>query len=279
MIARGADMNDDLNPQAREMADESMIRNLAAQAEAIWPQERPLFDRYRLPGAAAILDAGCGTGEITRRLAAMLPDATLVGVDVIEDHLRLARIRSAAFGTRVRFERRSIFELDLPDDSFDLVVCRHVVQAIPRVERALAELARVTRPGGWLHVIAEDYLMIHFEPRTLDADDFWSEGPRRFGEATGTDLRIGRRMYRLLRELGLGSITVDYVVVDTLRVPRETLAAIWEAWRDGYSASISAHTAIPRERVAAHFDDMIATIRDPEGYGAWMVPVVAGRVG
>jgi hypothetical protein len=41
-------VKDDLNPQAKEMADESMVRNLAAQAEAIWPQEKPLFDRYRL---------------------------------------------------------------------------------------------------------------------------------------------------------------------------------------------------------------------------------------
>ncbi len=35
------------NPQAEQMADESMLRNLAAQAEAIWPQERHLFERYR----------------------------------------------------------------------------------------------------------------------------------------------------------------------------------------------------------------------------------------
>jgi ubiquinone/menaquinone biosynthesis C-methylase UbiE len=64
---------DDLNPQAREMADESMVRTLAAKAEAIWPQERPPFERYRLPDDATVLDAGCGTGEITYRVASMLP--------------------------------------------------------------------------------------------------------------------------------------------------------------------------------------------------------------
>ena len=42
----------ELNPQARQMADESMVRNLAAQAQAIWPQEAPLFDRYALPARA-----------------------------------------------------------------------------------------------------------------------------------------------------------------------------------------------------------------------------------
>ena len=62
-------MNQDRNPQAEQMGDESMVRNLAYQADAIWPQEQRLLDRYQLAGAIEILDVGCGTGEITRRLA------------------------------------------------------------------------------------------------------------------------------------------------------------------------------------------------------------------
>lgn len=271
-------MTDNLNPQAKEMADESMVRNLAAQADAIWPQEQPLFERYRLPATASLLDAGCGTGEISRRLAQMFPEARLLGVDVIDAHLELARTRCASMQGRARFENRSIFELGLPDAVFDLVVCRHVLQAIPHADVALAELVRVTRRGGWIHLIAEDYLMMNFEPRHLDPDDFWNVGPRRFGEATGTDLRVGRKAYGILRRLGLADITVDYVVVDPLRVPRETFAAIWQAWRDGYADAVSTHTPITREMFVAHFDDMIATLHDPEGYGVWHVPVVAARV-
>ena len=37
----------------------------------------------------------------------------------------------------------------------------------------------------------------------------------------------------------LDDITVDYIIVDTLRVPRETFAAILEAWRDGYAESLA----------------------------------------
>ncbi len=144
-------MADPLNPQAKEMADESMVRNLAAQAEAIWPQEQALFTRYALPDEASILDAGCGTGEISMRLAGMFERARLLGVDIIDDHLARARVRCAAFGDRTRFENRSIFELGLPDAAFDLVVCRHVLQAVPHADRVIAELARVTRRGGWLH--------------------------------------------------------------------------------------------------------------------------------
>jgi ubiquinone/menaquinone biosynthesis C-methylase UbiE len=269
---------DDLNPQAREMADESMVRTLAAQAEAIWPQEKPLFERYHLTDDASVLDAGCGTGEITHRVATMLPQSRVLGIDIIDSHLEAARTRCAALGPRVAFENRSIFELGISDAQFDLVVCRHVLQAIPHADRAIGELARVTKRGGWIHLIAEDYLMINFEPRRLDPDDFWIEGPRRFGSPTGTNMRVGRRTYGILRRLGLSNISVDYVIVDPLRVPRETFAAIWRAWRDGYADAVSTHTPITREMFLAHFEDMIATIDDPDGYGVWHVPVIAGQV-
>ncbi len=268
----------DWNPQAQQMADESMVRNLAAQASCIWPQEEALFQRYGLAEDIRILDAGCGTGEITGRLAQLYSGATVLGVDILDDHLERARARLASLASRVHFENRSIYRLGLPDRSFDLVVCRHVLQSIPQPESVIAELARVTRAGGRVHVIAEDYGMMHFPKRTLEPDEFWHLGPKRFGASTGTDLLIGRHAFRHFRAAGLTEIRVDYVVVDTLRAPRESFAAVWEAWRDGYAEAVAEHTSFTAAEFRAHFDDMIATLRDPNGYAVWHVPVVSGRV-
>ena len=80
--------------------------------------------------------------------------------------------------------------------------------------------------------------MIHFQQAGLDPDVFWHEGPQAFGIATGTDLRIGRNAYTILRGLGIRDIAIDYITVDTLRVARETFAAIWEAWRDGFRQAL-----------------------------------------
>src|SRR5438093_2248997 len=66
-------MTTDLNPHSQQMADESMVRTLEAQARAIWPQESELIRRYGLPDGIRILDVGCGTGEGASRLAEMFP--------------------------------------------------------------------------------------------------------------------------------------------------------------------------------------------------------------
>jgi ubiquinone/menaquinone biosynthesis C-methylase UbiE len=157
-------------------------------------------------------------------------------------------------------------------------VCRHVIQSIPHPDRVLAELKRVTRPGGYLHVIAEDYGMLHFQRGALDPREFWHVAPAAFEAATGTDLYIGRNAYAILVALKLEQIAVDYVTVDPLHAPRQAFAQIMEAWRDGYVESIGELTPINSASARAYFDQMIDTIRDPRGYAVWMVPVWSARV-
>ncbi len=268
----------DLNPQAKQMADESMVRTLDAQARAIWPQEIQFIRRYALPAMPRILEAGCGTGEAASRLAELFPQARVLGVDIIDHHLDLARSRYASLAPRLTFEHQSIYGLEAADRSFDLTVCRHVLHSIPHPDRVIAELARVTRPGGYLHFIPEDYGMLHFQRGPLDPRDFWHVVAPAFSSGTNADLFLGRNIFGILAAMKLEEITVDYVVVDTLRVPRETFAAILEAWRDGYVESIAELTPISRDSAVAYFNQMIANVRNPLGYAVWMVPVVSARI-
>ena len=272
------DMSQNSNPQAAQMGDESMARNLAHQAEAIWPQEQRLFDRYDLSGPLRILDLGCGTGEITRRLAQRYPQATLQGIDILEGNLALARRDSGAFGQRIVYEQGDAFALQLADARFDLVVCRHMSQAVPDFPRVLAEITRVLKPGGWLHLLSEDYGMLHMPASaSFDPDRFWYANAIPFLQGIGCDGRIGRHSPPLLAASGYLDVAMDYVTVDTLRVPRETFAGIISAWRDGYAQPLAEASGRPLEAVTADFDTMIAAIRTPPGYAVWHVPVVSGR--
>jgi ubiquinone/menaquinone biosynthesis C-methylase UbiE len=264
----------DRNPQAKQMADESMVRTLAAQADAIWPQEEPIV---RACTPTRILDVGCGTGEFTSRIARLFPAARATGVDLIEASLALARTRCAELGDRVTFQRADAFELPFGDAAFDFVACRHMLQAIPDAPRVLGELVRVLAPGGRLHVIAEDYGMIHVVSPKADLAKFWFEVPRAFGRATGTDLHVGRHVVGYLRKLPVDDVQMHYIAVDTVRVPRATFAAIFEAWRDGYVDALHEHVGRSLSEIRAAFDATIDGIRDPDGFALWLVPLVTAR--
>jgi SAM-dependent methyltransferase len=269
------DMKTNLNPQGEQMADESMVRTLAAQIEAIWPQERSLLNFYRLPRNARVLDVGAGTGEFSAKVADYLPESHVLGVELLPESVALAREKHAIHAPRLRFETGDAFHLAQPDNSFDLVANRHMLQSVPHVDRVLAELVRVTKPGGRVHVLAEDYSMLHMMSGPLDPDVFWRKGPVEYSERTGTDSRIGRRAWTLMRAAGLKDVRVDYVVVDTLRVPRRVFADIITAWRDGYVDALST-PEFPAALVRQHFDEIIESIQNPEHYAVWHVPIVSG---
>lgn len=97
-----------------------------------------------------VLDAGCGPGEHAVRVARN--GCRVLAIDFSAAVLDEARRRAQAAGLadRIEFERGDLTNLRFPDASFDRVFSWGVVIHIPEVERALAELARIVRPGGRL---------------------------------------------------------------------------------------------------------------------------------
>jgi hypothetical protein len=152
-----------------------------------------------------------------------------------------------------------------------------VLQALPDARRAIEEMVRVVRPGGRVHLLAEDYGMLWCHPTPHDSDLFWQRLPQIFGAAIGCDNHIGRKVFTHLVDLGMSDIDVSYVVVDTVRVARDTFARIWEAWRDGYTDALVQHTGLAREELEMHWREMIDCARDPRGYALWQVPVWSAR--
>ncbi len=107
-----------------------------------------------------VLDAGCGTGDMTARLATRVgPTGKVVGVDISETMHGAARRRDADRSPPVEHRYGTITDLDLDSGSFDAVYCERVLQHLAEPQRAVAELVRVTRPGGRLAVIDTDWGM------------------------------------------------------------------------------------------------------------------------
>jgi 2-polyprenyl-3-methyl-5-hydroxy-6-metoxy-1,4-benzoquinol methylase len=113
------------------------------------------------PGAGhRLLDAGCGTGDVTRRLAAAVgATGTVVGVDASSTMLAEARRRATGAGVPIELRHSDLTDLDAGDGEFDGVYCERVFQHLDDPRAALAELVRVTRPGGRIVVIDTDWGM------------------------------------------------------------------------------------------------------------------------
>ena len=119
--------------------------------------------------------------------------------------------------------------------------------------------------------------MLHFPFGVLDLDRLWQDGVFSYARASRTDARVGRHTWPMLKQLGLQELNVDYVVVDTLRVPRATFAQIFEAWRDGYAGVLGERSKLTQNETLALFNQVVASIRDESSYAVWHVPVLSGR--
>ena len=192
-------------------------------------------ERY---GTPCEFSMGCGTGEFSARLAEVYPESEIAGIELDPEHVARANQRCESFGSRVSIHQGNAFNLPYAESSFDLVVCRHVLQAVPKPEAIVAQCTRVLKTGGWLHLLLEDYTMIHIEGPP-EFDQFWLDGPVRYGQDTNCDLRVGRRGLSLIQELV--DKRMDYITVDTERVSREDFAEVFTAWRDGYSEVLATY--------------------------------------
>ncbi|CAK0908949.1 unnamed protein product [Prorocentrum cordatum] len=102
------------------------------------------------PAAAAplrVLDIGCGGGLVSNALAST-PGYEVHGLDRSEEALSYARGVAERHGTGAAFRAGSVYELPFAAESFDAIVISDVLEHLLDLPRALAEAARVLRPGG-----------------------------------------------------------------------------------------------------------------------------------
>lgn len=151
-----------------------------------------------------VLDVGCGSGSMARLIAQSFPQAEVFGVDVRQEYLDFAKARARDEGSRnLTFRLGDVFALPFADASFDVVWTKYLLQWLKEPKSALAELKRVTKPGGY--VVSCDYVgfaVEHF-PVTVEFD-------REIREvmAALVDCNIGRKVAPFMISLGLRDVHV-----------------------------------------------------------------------
>lgn len=130
-----------------------------------------LIDALHRHGVKTVCDAGCGCGAYARKLAAN--GFSVCGFDVSSRAVGIAQTLLASVTLTAELKTAGILSTGYADGTFDGVVCRDVLDHLPRAEAAAAvkELCRITRPGG-IVVVTLDPLDKEYrtEPHHVSAD-------------------------------------------------------------------------------------------------------------
>jgi len=140
------------DPVVRWLTREAAFKSRLIAQAAICPGQR-------------VLDVGCGTATLALMVKRQQPDATIVGLDADDRILSLAAAKVRAAGLDIALDRHGSDALPYPDATFDKALSSLMLHHLTRAKKraTLAEICRVLRPGGQLHVAdwgrAQDVVM------------------------------------------------------------------------------------------------------------------------
>lgn len=206
---------------------------------------------YLLPhlsSGQSVLDIGCGPGTITLDLARRVAPGQTVGVDRAALPLAMARSAAAENGLRnVGFTVGDAYQLDFPDNSFDVVHAHQLLQHLTDPVAALTEMRRVCRPGGLVAARDADYAAMTWYPADPRLDR-WLELYHQVARGNGGQPDAGRRLLSWARAAGYRDITCT--------------ADVWcfatgeeRSWWGGQWAERITESAIANQAISGGFSD------------------------
>lgn len=225
------------------------------QARVYADEAEQLLELIGVAPGASVADVGCGTlgilGVLRDRVG---PAGRVVGVDRDTRILDAARQVDAQLGLAVEFVHGDATGLDIPADSFDLVHERTVLLNVTDHVAVIAEMIRITRPGGVVALQEPDSSAWVCDPPHPAWESLRAELVDAYAR-NGKNFDMGRRIARLLRAAGLADVQVRA----TARVTKAG---------DYYQTFLLAMTGLVREQIiaggrltAAEFDAAAASLR------------------
>lgn len=168
------------------------------QKQARWTQSlrNYLYSLVKIQSSRVVLEVGCGSGAILGELS-QLTEAKIFGLDIDGNYLSLAMRNSPD----TRLLQADAHALPLVTSSFDLSLCHFLLLWVSDPDQVVKEMARITRPGGYVCALAEpDY------GGRIDFPDSLASLGRNQTRALrlqGANPEIGRHLRGLLTKAGL----------------------------------------------------------------------------
>ncbi len=176
---------------------------------------REFLSWLAVPEESRWLDVGCGTGALSATILAFARPASVTGIDASEGYAAYAH--EQVRDDRARFRQGNAQALPFEDGGFDAAVSGLVLNFLPEPSRGLAEMARVTRPGGVVAAYVWDYAgEMQLMRRFWDAAAGLDPAARELDEGRRFPICRPEALERLFTEAGLEDVSVRAVDVPTL---------------------------------------------------------------
>ena len=223
-----------------------------------------LSEALRPKPGMRILDVGCGTGTAEVSLSRLrLSQLDLVGIDLSKSRVTDALTATRYMNATVGFAAADACHIPFEAATFDATFCVAVLQHIGEVPRALAECARVTKPGGRFLAVEPDNAARYWFSSLPSGMTAFEKGQRFFAAASSSSREtapaaVGALLPGLLPVAGIQPLSVQLfpVFASALGTPPATL---WETRR---KAAQSAIEAAGDEQVRALGKEYLSAIED-----------------
>ena len=151
-----------------------------------------------------ILDAGSGSGIVSRHIAESNSACQVVGCDLSPERVKLAAATASHIGN-LKFQCEDLTHLSFESGSFDRIIARYVLEHLSPelLSQALGEFYRCLKPGGVLHVIDLDGYLHNLYPQTPHVQACM----KKIAEIQTADIFVGRKLPTLLENSGFTDVT------------------------------------------------------------------------
>ena len=217
----------------------------------MWEDGRDALTDLELASRERVLDVGCGTGELTRVLAAEADatrageargaDATVIGVDADPELLSVAREaeRETEASGRIDYLAGDATRLPVGDDVVDLAVCQALLINLPDPAAAVRELVRVS--SDLVAAVEPDNADVRVAS-TVDAEErLEREAREAYVDGVETDIALGGRVRGAFDAAGLVDVRTRRYVHEKRTEPPYAEAALRSAARKASGAGLSDH--------------------------------------
>lgn len=155
-----------------------------------------------------VLDAGCGSGLLCKYLSQVYVDMDLsiTGFDFSEVRVQQCSESLKQTGIKnVKIIQNNLENIQSPDNVYDVIISRFVIEHLNDPMKALAELKRILKPGGMLYLIDLDGVWVNIHTKNERLNLMMSK----IESELNVDFKVGRKMSVMISQLGFKNIEWD----------------------------------------------------------------------